>query len=660
MFKKGLGDLRGREEDNSEKNEEENSPSSEPENNNNAPQSFLPSWKTKVFTLECIRKLLETLVDQKETFPEHFDLAAARNKQPPLEEGEVRTVPKIDFLVFHLRDLVTLSFNAATSPYNSIRTVGIFLLSDIVRIFSKTIDPDALEKESYILEQYQGQVGPAVRNGFLDNAGIPPSPSVTSAACEVLAEFLCSNVRYGETGCQKLIKLIIDNLEKISSNFYPMFSSKATTLLKLSVLTTFARLYTMESINKSNVIKCIESSVPELRDNWMKVLKDYVVISLADRNARRVYQGNFYESSYIISVTPFYEKRWGYVYHAACSLLSNESQEQVSQEHDFFILFGMGLRVLSKIHGEQVESSIKSVSTLLSKKDLLKLVFEKSMGEDLVTISNGLVHSTSNVKTKSASLLKNVIQNLDQSFFKEESAFDNTFSTLLSQIILPLDGLLPNFKLNNSNSNSVNSYSQPRSHNSPGSLSEKEVTMVLDILLCFESIEWSSFNLFKKHVAFLFHVIVCSLEVSFAHQNIHTQALKSFTSLINSSEKFFNQLKQEDSWKSTILSSLTSLSIHIFTRAFKEEVSSSLLSLFILSTKFDSYSDNPNQLYERDQYLANALRDALKSPIIKVFFFFFLTRIYFFFFFFSYRIKLLLFRFLLDFLKRFPQTIKKF
>eukprot|EP01091_Cochliopodium_minus_P006961 TRINITY_DN16914_c0_g1_i1.p1 TRINITY_DN16914_c0_g1~~TRINITY_DN16914_c0_g1_i1.p1 ORF type:complete len:294 (+),score=92.22 TRINITY_DN16914_c0_g1_i1:65-883(+) len=238
------------------------------------------------------------------------------------------------------------------------------------------------------------------------------------------------------------------------------------------------------------------------------------------------------------------------------------------------------------------------------------------MGEDLITISNGLVHSTSNVKAKSVVLLKKILGNIDSTFFKEQSVFESTFSTLLSQIILPLDGLLPNFKIS-PNSLSQGHSTQPRSFNSHNGLSEKEVELVLNILQSFESIKWESSALLKKHITFLFHVISCSFNLPSVHQNIHTQSLKSFTALIKSSEFYQETLKDNEQWRNTSLSALTSLSITIFSQAVKEDVSSALFSLFILSSKFDTFSSIPSQLAERDTYLANSLRDSLKSVVIK-------------------------------------------
>ena len=248
----------------------------------------------------------------------------------------------------------------------------------------------------------KAQIGSAVRYGFQDNAGVPPSPNVTSAACEVLAEFLCTNVRYGESGVAKLLRLIEDLLEKIGEERYPMFSSKANTLLQLSVLTTFARLYTIDSINKESVFRCLSPLLPKLRKHWMEMLTDYVVISIADKNAQKNYVGHFYEQpSFLPQISPFFDSRWEKVYLACCSLLSHKhslagregegneerreegeerrgkEEEKRREEEDFFILFGIGLRVLSKIHGSNVEASALSLARLLENPTHLRLLFQK-------------------------------------------------------------------------------------------------------------------------------------------------------------------------------------------------------------------------------------------------------------------------------------------
>jgi hypothetical protein len=118
---------------------------------------FIPRWRTRVFCMECIGKLIETV--RQENDAAHFDLKLAL-AAADAEGAEASN----EYLVSFLPELVRTAFNAATSSINALRPVGVSVLRDIVEQFSHAEDP---EYEGHrLLELYAAQVAAALRPAF--------------------------------------------------------------------------------------------------------------------------------------------------------------------------------------------------------------------------------------------------------------------------------------------------------------------------------------------------------------------------------------------------------------------------------------------------------------------------------------------------------------
>lgn len=87
---------------------------------------LLPRWRTQVFSLQCLRLLIETISASK--IVEHLDLVKARAES--IFKGSAS-----DFLVFRVGDLITLAFNSSTAPVSDLRASGLSLLQDILNVF---------------------------------------------------------------------------------------------------------------------------------------------------------------------------------------------------------------------------------------------------------------------------------------------------------------------------------------------------------------------------------------------------------------------------------------------------------------------------------------------------------------------------------------------
>lgn len=83
-------------------------------------EMFVPRWRTKLFSMECLRRII-SLLDS----PAHFDLEIARKES----QNESK-----DFLVFRLEDIIRATFNVATSDIDSLRPVGIKAIKDIIEV----------------------------------------------------------------------------------------------------------------------------------------------------------------------------------------------------------------------------------------------------------------------------------------------------------------------------------------------------------------------------------------------------------------------------------------------------------------------------------------------------------------------------------------------
>lgn len=87
--------------------------------------NLLPKWKTQIFAIICIRKILEI-----STKPEDTNLKLAWKA---LEDGQSKGSPP-DFLLFKLVDLIRVSFGTITSDLYELKLEGLLLLKDILEV----------------------------------------------------------------------------------------------------------------------------------------------------------------------------------------------------------------------------------------------------------------------------------------------------------------------------------------------------------------------------------------------------------------------------------------------------------------------------------------------------------------------------------------------
>ncbi|KAJ3337225.1 hypothetical protein HDU93_001415 [Gonapodya sp. JEL0774] len=97
---------------------------------------LLPRWKTHLFALFCLRKLIAEVFASSRR--EHVDLALARETKKSLTrvQSETSGQARGDFLVLRLNDLIRIAFAAATAPVSDLRLGGLDLLEDLLGIIN--------------------------------------------------------------------------------------------------------------------------------------------------------------------------------------------------------------------------------------------------------------------------------------------------------------------------------------------------------------------------------------------------------------------------------------------------------------------------------------------------------------------------------------------
>ncbi|EGC34467.1 hypothetical protein DICPUDRAFT_34947 [Dictyostelium purpureum] len=364
---------------------------------------YVHRWFTKISALECVRRVISVVKNK----PEHFNMVLA-SKLPN----------KNDCLVYHLHDLVSISYKAATSQIDSMRPVGILLLKDILDGFSKSIDPDY--EGHLLLELYQAQIMSALRPAFAPGA----LPTQLSNACTVFVSFIDSAVYYDSVAIKKATALLSTQVKDLRNLNFPIYNEKTTTLVQVSILKCFAQLYLLclkdQSLYSilSNVINPL---LIYLRVHWLTFLKEYSLLSNYSPQVYPLYKPIFfspltYQDSieYFRDAYPSIIKALSYLIHtpywligrqnnedssisSSTSLkkqnlnLTNEDKEFLSETKsfdDFYLIWGLLLLPMERYLEESVDINFNqaNISTSL---ETLSILFQFNSGEN-ATASNVL------------------------------------------------------------------------------------------------------------------------------------------------------------------------------------------------------------------------------------------------------------------------------
>ncbi|KAI1285000.1 HEAT repeat-containing protein 5B [Halotydeus destructor] len=355
----------------------------------NSHPALLSKWRTKVYASQTLCRIVNAC-ETSHLSDVHFDLSLAR-------ERSLASKGKKSYLVLHLSDLIRMTFMAATSESDQLRLEGLKALQLIIDKFSKVPEPEF--PNHVILEQYQAQVGAALRPAFT-----PDTPShVTAAACQVCSAWIGSGVARDLNDLRRVHQLLVSSLAKLQKESSSrQFNEAASTLEKLAILKAWAEVYVVamkkeeESEQKKLFLAKSEEDdleinesllqlvTPELRplsNYWLSALKDHALLTLPQEFSGQLPHdgGAFYTSDTIEMARPRYRNSWPPILHAAALWLCSNDFTLSSSEGDledkqgksnFHLLFGICMEALcdpkSTDPHEIVLVALESLQTLFS------------------------------------------------------------------------------------------------------------------------------------------------------------------------------------------------------------------------------------------------------------------------------------------------------
>ncbi|KAG0503476.1 hypothetical protein HPP92_003548 [Vanilla planifolia] len=226
-------------------------------------------YRTRLFAAECLSHLPKAVGMNAA----HFDLSLARSQ---LNEGSS------DWLVLHLQECVSLSYQISTGQFVGMQSIGVELLSIIMDKFGKTQDPEL--PGHLLLEQYQAQLVSAVRSAISAS-----SPVLLEAGLQLATKILTSGVLIGDRiAVSQMFSLISRPLNDIKDLYYPSFAEWVSCKIKVRLLAAHASIkcFVYQFFRKEGVIpdeysqlaSLLSSSSTILGKYWISILKDYAFV----------------------------------------------------------------------------------------------------------------------------------------------------------------------------------------------------------------------------------------------------------------------------------------------------------------------------------------------------------------------------------------------
>ncbi|XP_022815193.1 HEAT repeat-containing protein 5B isoform X1 [Spodoptera litura] len=318
-------------------------------------------WPTRVFAMECIQKIMGACEATGDSA--HFDLVKAKEK--------LQNQPDGDYLSLHLSDLVRMAFVGATGESDALRLCGLKTLQMIIQQFARAPEPDF--PGHLLLEQYQAQVGAAVRPAFSGDT----ASHVTAAACDVCSAWIGCGVARDINDLRRVHQLLVSSLDKLNTkgNTTLIYNESMATLEKLSILKAWAEVYIVAMVSNGSapgsyvkhldtkpfnnraelarwrnqllqnnnqidnatpetpedeeygdfeskgesLLKLVEPELESLGENWIAALKDHALLSLPPEFASQLPHGGgaFYCAETAEASRLHYARAWPELLYAA-------------------------------------------------------------------------------------------------------------------------------------------------------------------------------------------------------------------------------------------------------------------------------------------------------------------------------------------------------
>ncbi|CAB4070108.1 HEAT repeat-containing protein 5B [Lepeophtheirus salmonis] len=332
-----------------------------------------PRWPTRVFAAMCLRKIISECCQGDRA---HYDLGLAKEMQLSQFNGGN------DYLVLHLSELVRVAFMAATSESDPLRLEGLKTLEVVIEKFGDTQEPEF--PGHVILEQYQAQVGAALRPAFSSDT----ASHVTSSACDVCSCWIGSGVARDLNDLRRVYQLLVGSLEKLrKGSGSQIYNESALTLEKLSILKAWAEVYIVSMKDDSkgvgndddfeefdslgsnssmgSLATLVQSELSSLSKHWIAALRDYALLSLPPEfKSQLPYDGGaFYTNDTIESARPHYRSTWPQMLQASAIWLTVGNDEENNMEDDnnnrFHLIFGVCIEALSNSRCSDLTQSLR-------------------------------------------------------------------------------------------------------------------------------------------------------------------------------------------------------------------------------------------------------------------------------------------------------------
>ncbi|WOK94226.1 HEAT repeat-containing protein 5B isoform X6 [Canna indica] len=230
-------------------------------------------YRTRLFAAECL-SCLPTAVGSNLA---HFDISLARSART-----DARSLQD-DWLVLHLQELVSISYQISTIQFEGMQPIGVRLLCTIMDKFGGTADPDL--PGHLLLEQFQAQLVSAVRSSISMSSG----PLLLEAGLELATKILTSRIISGDqVALKRMYTLISRPLDEIKDLYYPSFAEWVACKIKIRLLTAHASIkhYVYQLLKEKKdipdeylqLVPLFSSRSTVLGKFWISVLKDFAYI----------------------------------------------------------------------------------------------------------------------------------------------------------------------------------------------------------------------------------------------------------------------------------------------------------------------------------------------------------------------------------------------
>ena len=315
------------------------------------PQNELvPRWRTKVFAIKCIHRLLEIIYAGRPETAAHFDsVLAGPTPAEALGHDNSRSSGNANssiggsggtYIVHMIAVLVKVVFFASTSTIDPLRPAGVRLMKDIVEYFGAS--EDVMARGHKLLELYEAQFASALTRAF----SLDAPPETITVACETLAIFILNEIST-VSSVPRLTLLLAGFVPTLRKIYFPQYSEWAVTQVQTAIVSGLAKLCLMR-LGISPAIKQaindgLSAHAEGMKSLFVDYIRDYIVLSsdkvIAD------YHATFFVPQDRNDALPLLEKDWRLVLDALSHIL--EVKPDLSAQ-DHALLLGVALRTLQK------------------------------------------------------------------------------------------------------------------------------------------------------------------------------------------------------------------------------------------------------------------------------------------------------------------------